>query len=593
MAKLNPLLAAVGVAAGSMIVLGALPSTRWVLADQFRALITRHPTGDPYVEFSTGNIGELWRASPAPANLKADEWAWLLPTARVSVEDVGPNERTTKFLEAHAAKYPDDPVVQGVLARNLCRYVQWGSAVRQPTQLQVEAARTLIEVCERGEKADPDNAFFPVLKAAMLEALGELERPKEFFLRASLLDRFDDFSRDESEAVIRTAEARFGFGGNRFRLEASSVGLHHLPLVRELLREILRANPGDTELRLAVIRQQYVLAKTTDAPADIMLARSGLTLATVPPDRLKPGSSYNAKDREQWSRDFLYDLRTKGDARKAEWAQEAFDRVEEARRATFVVTSGLDTTFSELFLNKTWHPSRMAAVLFLSVFAALVVVAWTRKRMPTRASGPVLGAIAVLGGLVRLLAELLMNAELSMTLPWLILLAVLVAFLLFLDRLRARDPQAPLPPWWIAGIAVVLFIPVLVIPENFYIAGGAMLAGVGLLLLVLYSNRPFLYWVLAILGLAVLALLTFFGATPEFLSIVPGTLLVAYVLLLVPARTRPAAASTLIFASLAVYWVAVGIELQRDSAAANLLRAWQAEPEQIKSASGLDKPLPL
>ncbi|KXK13185.1 MAG: hypothetical protein UZ18_ATM001002046 [Armatimonadetes bacterium OLB18] len=37
MAKLNPLIAAIGVAAGSMIVLGALPSTRWVLADQFRA----------------------------------------------------------------------------------------------------------------------------------------------------------------------------------------------------------------------------------------------------------------------------------------------------------------------------------------------------------------------------------------------------------------------------------------------------------------------------------------------------------------------------------------------------------------------------
>lgn len=371
------------------------------------------------------------------------------------------------------------------------------------------------------------------------------------------------------------------------------MGFHHLPLVRELLRETLRANPGDTELRLAVIRQQYVLAMTADAPVEIMVARSGLTLATVPPDRLKPGSSYNAKDRERWSSDFIYDLRTKGDARNAEWAQAAFDRMEEARRATLVITSGLDTTFSELFLNKTWHPSRMAAVLFLSVFAALVVVAWTRKRMPTRASGPVLGAIAVLGGLGRLLAELLMNAELSMTLPWLILLAVLVAFLLILDRLRARDPQAPLPPWWIAGIAVVLFIPALAIPENFYIAGGAMLAGVGLLLLVLYSNRPFLYWVLAILGSAVLALLTFFGATPEFLSIVPGTLLVTYVLLLVPARTRPAAASTLIFASLAVYWVAVGIELQRDSAAANLLRAWQAEPEQIKSASGLDKPLPL
>lgn len=195
------------------------------------------------------------------------------------------------------------------------------------------------------------------------------------------------------------------------------MGFHHLPLVRELLRETLRANPGDTELRLAVIRQQYVLAMTADAPVEIMVARSGLTLATVPPDRLKPGSSYNAKDRERWSSDFIYDLRTKGDARNAEWAQAAFDRMEEARRATLVITSGLDTTFSELFLNKTWHPSRMAAVLFLSVFAALVVVAWTRKRMPTRASGPVLGAIAVLGGLGRLLAELLMNAELSMTLP--------------------------------------------------------------------------------------------------------------------------------------------------------------------------------
>lgn len=593
MAKLNPLLAAVGVAAGSMIVLGALPSTRWVLADQFRALITRHPTGDPYVEFSTGNIGELWRTSPAPANLKADEWAWLLPDSRVSQKDVGPKVRLTKPLEAHAAKHPDDPVVQGVLVRRLCRSSLWVPEGKAPTQDQLDVARVLVEVCERGEKADPDNAFFPVMKAAALAVLTDGDMPKKIFLKASLLDRFDDFSGSEAEAVIKTAEARFGFGGNRFRLASSSVAMPHLILIKGFLRRVLQANPSDTELKLAVIRQQYVFARTTNAPIVFLAARSNMIFAVVPPDRYLSGGSYKGDGREQWPGEFINFLKARGDARSATWAQAAFDRVGAAADITRDASRKEDRRYAVLFSIKTWHPSRMAAVLFLSVFAALVVVAWTRKRMPTRASGPVLGAIAVLGGLVRLLAELLMNAELSMTLPWLILLAVLVAFLLFLDRLRARDPQAPLPPWWIAGIAVVLFIPALAIPENFYIAGGAMLAGVGLLLLVLYSNRPFLYWVLAILGLAVLALLTFFGVTPDFLSIVPGTLLVAYVLLLVPARTRPAAASTLIFASLAVYWVAVGIELQRDSAAANLLRAWQAEPEQIKSASGLDKPLPL
>lgn len=593
MAKLNPLLAAVGVAAGSMLVLGALPSTRWILADQFRALFTRCPTGDRYVELSSGNIGELWRTSPAPADLKADEWAWLLPGSRVSVEDVGPTERETKFLEEHAAKYPDDPVVQGVLARNLCRYVQWGSAVREPTPRQREAALALIAVCERGEKADPGNAFFPVLKAAMIEALGDMELPKEIFLEASLLDRFNDYSRDEAEAIVRLAESRFGFGGNRFRLTAaSSMGLPHLPLVKELLREILRANPGDKELRLAVVRQQYVLARTTNAPVNIIVARSNMNLVTVPQDRLTPGRSYNAKDRERWLREFIDDLRAKGDVSSADWAQEAFDRVGEAHRTTLVVTNRVNTTFDKLFSNETWRPLRMAAVLLLSVLAALIALSGTRKRMPSRASGPVLGAIVVLGGLGRLLAELLVGADFALTLPWLIMLALLAAFLLYLDRLWARAPQASPPAWWIAGIAVVLLIPALLIPDNPYFAGVASLAGAGVLLLVLFSNRSFIYWTLAVLGLAVLAMLTFVGATPEALSIVPGTLLLTYVLLLFPARNRSVAAATLVFASLAAYWVAVGMELQRDAAVANLHRAWLAEPEKIKSASGLNKPLP-
>lgn len=593
MAKLNPLLAAVGVAAGSMIVLGALPSTRWILADQFRALITRHRSEGPYPEFSTGNIGELWSTSPAPANLKADEWAWLLPDSRVSAEDVGPNARLTKLLEAHAAKYPDDPVVQGVLARSLCRSSLWVPEGKEPTQEQLDVARVLVEVCERGEKADPGNAFFPVMKAAALAVLTDGDEPKEIFLKASLLDRFDDFSVAEWEAVIRTAEAKFGFGGNLFRLGAHSEGMPHLTRIKVFLRQVLQANPNDTELRLAVIRQQYVSARTTNALVVFIVARPNMTLALVPPERFPLRGSYSDEDRERWIGEFIDDLKAKGDARSATWVQAAFDRVGAADRMTRYTFNEEDRTYAALFSNKTWCPSRTVVVLLLSVVAALVGVPWTRKRMPSRASGPVLGAIAILGGMGRLSAELLSNAKLSMTLPWLIMLAILAAFLLFLGRYRARDPQAPLPPWWIAGIAVVLLIPALVVPGNIYIAGVAMLAGIGLLLLVLFSNRPFLYWVLAVLGSVVLALLAFLGATPGFLSIVPGAFLFVYVLLLVPARIRPAAAATLVFASLAGFWVAVGIELQRDSAAANLLRAWQAEPEQIKSASGLDKPLPL
>lgn len=593
MAKLSPLLAAVGVAAGSMIVLGALPSTRWILADQFRALITRHRTDGPYGEFPTGNIGELWRTSPAPADLKKDEWAWLLRDRRVSAEHVGSNARLRKLLEAHAAKYPDDPVVQGVLARRLCRSSLWVPEGKEPTQEQLDVARVLVEVCERGEKADPGNAFFPVMKAAALAVLTDGDEPKEIFLKASLLDRFDDFSLTESEAVIRTAEAKFGFGGNLFRLEASSVGMPHLIVIKGFLRKVLQANPNDTELRLAVIRQQYVSARTTNAPIVFIAARSNMILAVVPPDRFLPDGLYRGEGREQWPGEYIDDLKAKGDARSATWVQAAFDRVGAADQITRDASSREDPAFEALVTNTTWRPSRMVVLLFLSVLAALVVVPWTRKRMPSRASGPLLGAIAILGGMGRLSAELLSNAELSMTLPWLIMLAILAAFLVFLGRYRARDPQAPLPPWWIAGIVVVLLIPALVVPGNIYLAGVAMLAGIGLLLLVLFSNRPFLYWVLAVLGSVVLALLTFLGATPGFLSIVPGAFLFVYVLLLVPARIRPAAVATLVFASLAGFWVAVGMGLQRDSAAANMLRAWQAKPEQIKSASGLNEPLPL
>ena len=242
-------LAQTGLALGVLLALLIAPQTRWLARLQtLTSLRLYHPlpSGPCYSGSSAGDRDRY----QAVAARHPDDFG--VQYAAAVTDDS--HDETLAGLHALAPRFPDHPALYANLLRyemlgkvhlerpeeNLLRGLPLSHEYRMghynaPADLAAFDADAAV-----GERLDPDNAYFPLMRAVGLFAGFRDDEGMAAFRRASTKPSWREYCTDEVEARWRLHEEAFGDPGALGRVNiAASVLLPHFQQLRALARLIL------------------------------------------------------------------------------------------------------------------------------------------------------------------------------------------------------------------------------------------------------------------------------------------------------------------------------------------------------------------
>lgn len=227
----------VWITAGMLLVLTLLPFTGWIVRRQLKAAAGLSPAGQ----------AEQKEARRQTARRRADDYPMQLAHA---LAGSGPPAERLRVLEP---RFGDRPSLHANTLRTLARSgfhvdrdeenllgSQPSSGVRRGSERYPPTAEQLAafdQAAARGEQLDPNNAFFPFLRAAGLFAAKQDDAALDAVLRAGQKPRWDEYTIDEVDGAWRLTEAAYGEAGAISRVAQSAALLFpHCALLRSAAR---------------------------------------------------------------------------------------------------------------------------------------------------------------------------------------------------------------------------------------------------------------------------------------------------------------------------------------------------------------------
>ena len=207
-----------------------VPQTGWILRTQLRMLASTLPekalmlslgiepekVGLSKEESARVKALTKQRLSQVAERFPDDERLQIAFVLATSEHDLLP-DRLRDLLR----RFPNSPMLHAAILRYDCLkrihldrkelYLLSESPV--PTKLLRSDPRHLVAfegIAAKGERIDPDNAFFPMMRAVALFAAHRDEEALQALMRASRKSRWDDYALDEFEGIKRLWEDAFG-----------------------------------------------------------------------------------------------------------------------------------------------------------------------------------------------------------------------------------------------------------------------------------------------------------------------------------------------------------------------------------------------
>ena len=334
-----------------------VPQTGWILRTQLRMIASTLPekalmlslgiepekVGLSKEESARVKALTKQRLSQVAERFPDDERLQIAFVLATSEHDLLP-DRLRDLLR----RFPNSPMLHAAILRYDClkrihldrkeRYLLSESPV--PTKLLRSDPRHLVAfegIAAKGERIDPDNAFFPMMRAVALFAAHRDEEALQALMRASRKSRWDDYALDEFEGIKRLWEDAFGKPNGLQKISLSAFILPpHLSVMRapayiatykamELERSG-RLSEG-LEIRLALMRcgrlmreqRKTTLARTVGtAIAHIAVNRPKGEPLPPPPRKAELAEARGKQIQER----FVSYLRQIGQAETAKWVQE-------------------------------------------------------------------------------------------------------------------------------------------------------------------------------------------------------------------------------------------------------------------------------
>jgi hypothetical protein len=545
---------------GAVLAVAILPSTRWALLNQIHFLAGRYDTagshwGQAQLQFSAAPLDLRNRDESLARALGQGLWSESNPrSSRREAPSPLRSPHISGLLD-HVRRFPDDVEAHAHLARRLAQSVSLSKTpsrnkrqAETHRQAVLEASEALAKTAEEGERLDPGNLYFPLMRAIALSGQNRPDEARREILDSAHLSWFQDYSQSESALLQEVIERHYGYRGEvlRISLLASTI-LPHMASIRNLVPELTHGVEGADRLRIqwALFREMHTLGRDGEALIHPLVAKSGMVLALgFPPGRqIDEGRIHAAAER-------LYrDIRVAGLAEPEKTPLEMLREIDRLVGAGRQVLQDAGRGAGALESAHRWTAFAAVALLLL----ASTVGAWMAVRsVAARHADELESARAALSIFLVLLAFLAYVVALSFSkdarfdggavaIPG--LFVGLYAALAW-QIARGQSARIATAALLLSGL-VALMIPA---PELFLMVTGAHLV------LVLLAHFGMRHWTFTLLLVAVVGgigygVLRSLISKPEFLPLfVVGTFVAASLLVLVPARLR--GATTLVGAAL-------------------------------------------
>lgn len=290
------------VVAAFLVGLVALPRTRWVVPHQLELLSGAWELEPDDLSQTLPDVEP--KVVPLPVH--------LAPTAKaLTIADPATDEERLYELiqrpsvdERHAEPWDRFREMETV-CRRLDSAPAWAQLLRTALLLATLSGGTpgfeqrrqdlqslLLTACRQGELKDPDNAFFPLMRAALLRARTDAAGAEQAFLAASRKGRYEAYEWTETTWGRRALEKRYPRSGWTYAWLAAGVLLPQEAVIRDLARHYSKG--GSPALRGAACRVGGLLLTTGTSPLDPVVGMLIVAYALQPEgnvtrlDRLSP-----------------------------------------------------------------------------------------------------------------------------------------------------------------------------------------------------------------------------------------------------------------------------------------------------------------
>lgn len=379
-----------------IVMLALLPSTGWLLRLQLGLLVSPRAESLLY--------GSLGLRDVEPEAIRRFEHA-LRQVAEQHPDDYRVQVGWTLWTpsEAYASmkqlvpRFGDRPA----LVAHLLRFaVQAGVRLHRPEEALLGGARSpalplpplppppadLLREFDRfarqGERLDPDNAYFPMMRAMGLFAARRDREAIEALLRASKCTRWDDYCWDETMARIALLHA--AFGKVPAIAEEAAATFHtfsHLETLRSLARlAVYMAEKAEREgrkeegvrIHLALMRCGHLMRVHGSTLIANLVGMAIISMGASLPGGAHPSPDISPLERMKRTRQrFVQYLRNSGKEAEAQWAEREF-REMDAQHTLFVQATDVDPSLRRLSYNiGSWTLS-----LFLLQWVLSMVMLW-------------------------------------------------------------------------------------------------------------------------------------------------------------------------------------------------------------------------
>jgi tetratricopeptide (TPR) repeat protein len=186
-----------------------LPATSWIVRQQFRMLVTTAPEKAfmlllgikaEYIGLSESKAQRLREWAEQRLKEAAKQNPKDLPIQIASVAWTVPSKETPTRLQELLNRFPNEPTLLAAILRH-----HRISPSKSPEEIS-----TFEQTALKGGKVDPENAYFPMMRAAELFASGKEEEALKALVKASEKSRWDNYAAAEAVGNLRLFETAFG-----------------------------------------------------------------------------------------------------------------------------------------------------------------------------------------------------------------------------------------------------------------------------------------------------------------------------------------------------------------------------------------------
>ncbi len=288
-------------------------------------------------------------------------------------------------LQMYATDHPNDPVTWAVAARMAC--IRSGAAPDEPNKLDASdwkasksAFEAGLEESIKGELVEPDNAYFPLLRAVFDMYLGHLDDMQQALHAAASKSHYNDHAIDQALAMERAELSAKGYRGEIIKtLIDASILFPDLSHMKQLAKFLNRK--GSLQERRDMVQTSALMGNGASTIIEMLVASADVRILVSPARPLD--ASWHATSDEEYRQEevaFQDQLAKGGVPQTVPSVAEISDKLDRLSKASKQYVDSMPSIYEEagqdeqsfsLAFFEAMAPSMLLVAFVIAAFSAI------------------------------------------------------------------------------------------------------------------------------------------------------------------------------------------------------------------------------